>query len=257
MIVKRFLLVGKEGVEKWLNSPINLDDTHKFLRGEWDRPNEMRLIYFKDIILVERFKFSKLWEDREIGELIEQGEVVKNIYGDDVYYWDNRYWYTSFGKTVVFTKDCVAVFLFLKGDARINTLNTNTELIFKQAAQTVLTEMGIETELYKSDLLAAGSRDKMGCGFSRMSKKTPEEVIRHEAGWITYYYDHDVFASILPDVELYREGSSDPNQGVITGIENIDSNFNREEFEDKWILEIAKIIEENPIIEIQEEVVLE
>lgn len=248
MKVEKIIVKGVEAHRKWFNSVYYKDTLDILAEGKWDHPNRLRLWFYEDIdAVVIRGKNAKTKPEIPIGSLLhsqhEDGKVI---------YFDDMYWSDKFGRSCVFTNDGPLIQLFMKGhSSRIDTINTEKNLVWKIALKNVLQRIGITIEFAKdADTYLLPSRNKFSCGFSRMSKRTKEEVVRYEGGWITYRMDHDLFQRILPESEYLRINSRDPNHAGINGIENEFPEFDRKQFENEWFLEIAKIIEENPTVHI-------
>jgi len=248
MKVEKIIFRSVESHRKWFTSQQFQETFDILVKAKWDHPNRLRLWGYEDIdAVVIRGKNAKTKPEVLVGSLLHsQHEDGKVIYYDDIY------WTEKFGRSCVFTNNGPVIQLFMKGHSdRIDTKNTENNLVWKIAMRNVLNRMGIEIELDgDADTYLLPSRNKFSCGYSRMSKRTEEEVVRYEAGWITYLMDHDLFQQILPESEYLRTDSRDPDHAGINGIKNEFPDFNREEFETQWFLEIATLIEENPTVHI-------
>lgn len=171
--------------------------------------------------LVYRFGRSYVFKDKPIGSL--KGEII-----DDVMYIDPPDMTTSSGKTLVCTKDTWNVCLYLK--------EKPDEYIIINSISETLNDMGIPAKIMNNqDIILKGGK------FACNAYREPDDDWRKlERAHITFYYDHEIFRKILPDIELYRETSRDKVNNQITGIENHYPDFDRNEFENLLIKKVAE-----------------
>jgi len=198
-----------------------------------------------------RFNLSAALPERPIGSIL--GEMIDGVWWLD----PPRIAYDLSGETIVMTKDCFVAQLFMKrkDDSLFKTTDYH---LLKTASVNALNSMGIPVVISHNDSILAlpdGKNWKIGCGYVKgwMTKqeyliigepaKSPSEYYRREALVTTFYYDHDLFASILPEEELNRDKARDPDAGGITGIENNYPSFDRDLFIIKIIDEVEKILE--------------
>ena len=247
MIIEKIFVRNKEEYYKWFNSEQIKDTLDILTKNLWTKENTLRYYNYGDDIkaVVMRGKDSLAKEDISIGTLTDT-----DFEDDGIIYFDDIFLGEKFGKTCVFNNDAPIFQLFMKGKIKdIHPINTESNLISKVAMGRVLERMKIEFEfLPDADIILLPSRNKFSCGFSRFmyldtTKRKPEDLgVRYEAGWITYYMNHELFQIILPPEEYNRELSKDPDHAGINGIENEHPDFDRELFLTEWYQEICNIL---------------
>jgi hypothetical protein len=248
MIIEKITVKGIQAHKKWFESQYRQDANDILVKGIWDKENTLRLYFYEDIdAVVIRGKDSLAKPEIPIGTLTTDQYVDgKNVYFDDIY------WSIIFGKTCVFTNDAPIYELFMKGGKEIDYEQTEMNMVSKIAMKRILDSLDIPIELAPdADSFLLPSRDKFSCGFCRMTNRQEEVKFRYEAGWISYYINHELFQDILTLSEYNRDDSKDPEHGGIDGIENKYPNFDREDFILKWAEEIGNMIKD-PLTEIKE-----
>lgn len=182
---------------------------------------------------VYRFAKSDALKEYPIGSF-ETGQFI----GDYYYFDPPRLASHLQGETVIFPKSsCIIPSFFVKlNQAQLDALN-KVPMAYTAIVNT-LNQLGVNAQVSYNDIVipkADGKNYKIGCGFLAARKLTDGWFYSRESLVLTYYYDHDVFAGALSDAELNRTNSRDPDAGGITGIENEYPDFNRDEFEQRFI----------------------
>lgn len=185
-----------------------------------------------------RFNLSGALPKRSIGTVL--GEMI-----DGVWWYDPpRITYELSGETIVMSKDCFVAQLFMKRENNSPFKSIDYHII-KKCCVDVLNRMGIPAVISYNDTILAlpnGKNYKIGCGFVKGWVARNGEYYRREGLVMTFYYNHDEFASILPVEELNRDKARDKDHGGITGIENNYQGFDRTEFETLFIEEVRKVV---------------